>query len=321
DAADIDISTITDPNGLEIVRQDSYDYPLGRNWAQASGQSALSITLPYNNQYQLVAGEWYFNVRHYDSIDNLPKDLKVYYYIKSEEEMVTSEPLEMSLNFFVVDMPDYQGEHDPNLLEFISTLSDGLTQFGITLADYNIFEIGSEAETLTIIDSETDLNSNNNADDMDALFQLSEFVENSYLNIFLVRGFTGESLLGMAGGISGPTMIQGTKNSGVAINSFGSIENLYSYRNLQSETVIHEIGHFIGLFHTTESGGTRFDSMSDTPECPQAIFDTNNDHILSSSECRYVDGPNLMFWSAASFSQNHLSEGQLNIFKRSPVLK
>ena len=36
---------------------------------------------------------------------------------------------------------------------------------------------------------------------------------------------------------------------------------------LLGETAAHEMGHQLGLFHTTESGGTEFDILTDTAEC------------------------------------------------------
>ena len=36
---------------------------------------------------------------------------------------------------------------------------------------------------------------------------------------------------------------------------------------------LHELGHFLGLKHTTEYGGEEFDKLEDTPECPGMVKD------------------------------------------------
>ena len=45
---------------------------------------------------------------------------------------------------------------------------------------------------------------------------------------------------------------------------------------LLGETAAHEMGHQLGLFHTTESGGTQFDILSDTLECQKSTQDNNS---------------------------------------------
>ena len=97
---------------------------------------------------------------------------------------------------------------------------------------------------------------------------------------------------------------------------------------LLGETAAHEMGHQLGLFHTTEKEGTVFDILSDTPECPSSSQDNDNSGTLTAEECDGFGGNNLMFWttwSSASRSsgnkQETLSSHQQYVLKYSPIAK
>jgi hypothetical protein len=58
----------------------------------------------------------------------------------------------------------------------------------------------------------------------------------------------------------------------------------------------HEVGHFLGLLHTSERDGRVLESLPDTPECRQDT-DANESGIITAEECSAGAG-NLMFWQA-----------------------
>ena len=96
---------------------------------------------------------------------------------------------------------------------------------------------------------------------------------------------------------------------------------------LLGETAAHEMGHQLGLFHTTEMGGTVFDILTDTPEC-EISRDSSSDGTVSAEECDGYGANNVMFWttwSSASRSagkkQETLSSHQQHVLKYSPIAK
>lgn len=131
--------------------------------------------------------------------------------------------------------------------------------------------------------------------DLPRLFELSAGVGRPSVPIFLVRDVA--QTLGISGDIPGPQGVHGTAGSGIAIslgpiNAGGSTSDGIDLGRVMA----HELGHFLGLFHTTEQDGSSIEPLDDTPECP-ASHDTNGDGVVSPSECSGFGADNLMFWA------------------------
>lgn len=317
DAGDIDISDITDPSGFLMISPDPNSYPIGINMAQGPGQSAVSFTIPHGGDYEFRAGTWTFSVTHFDSPDGAPREVSIYTMVKNAPGGI------ININLWIVAIPDYQGDGDPNLKILTDEFRRIFSSAGFTIGAVNIIRLeGDIANRLTYLDSSSDKNRNDQSDDLDELFRLSSGVGNDYPNIFLVRHIGGGGILGIAGGIPGPQIIQGTAHSGVAVNMLGGFSALTpDFLAMQGATMAHELGHVLGLFHTTESDGKNFDPISDTPRCPESEYDTNGDGLVSANECASVDGGNLMFWASASFPQETLSATQRKTISLNPAVK
>ena len=141
------------------------------------------------------------------------------------------------------------------------------------------------------------------------------------VNLFFITDYTDAAYLGNAAGIPGSQGLKGSHN-GVLINlsahkTGGSLNN-----QLLGETAGHEMGHFLGLFHPSESAGTLFDPIADTPQCPLSQ-NSNNDSKLTAEECGQQYGAdNLMFWDSwENGNQDNLTEGQVYVLKRALIAK
>jgi hypothetical protein len=148
--------------------------------------------------------------------------------------------------------------------------------------------------------------------DINALRRTRMGEDDRTINLFVIGAFD-ESILGIAGGIPGPLGHQGTASSGTVVavephlDGNGDIDSVY-----MAQTIVHEVGHYLGLYHTTESGGSSWDPLPDTPQCTA--------DPTTPSAC--ADGDNFMFWTGGpDDEQSTFSAEQSNVFVSSPIVQ
>jgi hypothetical protein len=131
----------------------------------------------------------------------------------------------------------------------------GFSQGGVAF-----FDIG--AEFLQVAD----------VTEFDEMLTLTSIGGAGGLHTFLVQEvFDGASTIGIASGVPGALGTVGNKNSGVMAEILldPSLES-----NLDGSLLAHEIGHFLGLDHTTEFNGEA-DLIGDTPACPEQLIQSD----------------------------------------------
>jgi hypothetical protein len=87
------------------------------------------------------------------------------------------------------------------------------------------------------------------------------------LNVYCIRTFEAplNPVVGLSGGIPGPAF-NGSTDSGIALKMepfFQCNECLRAYSSLFA----HEVGHYLGFYHTSWADLSEWDPLSDTPEC------------------------------------------------------
>ncbi|OFX20418.1 MAG: hypothetical protein A2V77_02730 [Anaeromyxobacter sp. RBG_16_69_14] len=200
-----------------------------------------------------------------------------------------------------------------------------------------------------------------NVDEAGACGELSQLLKlaeaGNTLNIFFVSSFQATGLaenqliVGIDGTIPGPSTIGGTIASGAAVTThdlrFGSAHcngdpNLDCGADLTAYIIAHEAGHFLGLYHVTESGGTLFDPLDDSAPCPCSTCKaasatdrcsdaipppaTNTEHQMTVTECTASTscsgGANLMFWLLDSQgSLGILTPQQQAVIRANPLVQ
>jgi hypothetical protein len=189
--------------------------------------------------------------------------------------------------------------------------------------------------------------------DLSQLYTLSLQGRNA-VPVFLVESLTtsgNQIVLGKDGTIPGPASVGGTVFSGVVatgadLNS-GICGSGRSFSGCGADRVAyiaaHEVGHFFGLFHTTEGSGTAFDSVTDTPHCecqacvsasrksscadiipapatPTTVNPADCGVSTAGSNCAGAD--NLMFWAFdANRAVGVLSGQQSSVMRANPSVQ
>ena len=138
------------------------------------------------------------------------------------------------------------------------------------------------------------------------LFLTSASVTGNALTIYLINGFStpdfANGVAGVAGGIPSPNGLNGTLHSGAAI----ALQGVAS-ADSTGDDMSHEIGHTLGLYHTTESDGATYDPISDTLQCSAAQNQANP------SAC--PDAGNIMFWQLVGAASPAFTAGQGNVVR------
>ena len=176
------------------------------------------------------------------------------------------------------------------------------------------------------------------------------------LNVFFVSAFNatglqaGEQIVGVDGTIPGPSTFPGTVASGVAVTT-GDLRagrasctgglNLGCGADTTAYVIAHEGGHFLGLYHTTESDGTAFDPLLDTPTCACQVCaparsrrscadstpapSLGSEYQMSVADCTQSSacggGDDLMFWVLDTGSQGSLSAQQSQVMRANPLVQ
>ena len=140
---------------------------------------------------------------------------------------------------------------------------------------------------------------------------LSSTLATQAVNVFLVNTIQNDSsgsnsnltILGIDGAIGGP-VVNGTAVSGLAVSTFGDLDGYNPHCSTSvavcpltqqeesffqlGDTVTHEMGHYFGLNHLSESSGATHDLVQDTPICTQKQSVSGSQYITLNS-CRTLD--------------------------------
>ena len=141
------------------------------------------------------------------------------------------------------------------------------------------------------------------------------------VNVYFVQDFDDIAAYGISAGIPGAVAVQETAGSGVVVSVDAHL--MPDFETLDTKelgaTIAHEVGHHLGLYHTTERTGDVHDALHDTPECPSSR-DVNRDGQVTPSECDGFGARYVMFWTTSNLPQNRWSTTQKDVLAKSPSM-
>ena len=296
--------SLTDPDGTNILSSSSalYNYSSGR----LGGYGFASVLVPHTSNFSAKAGTWTF--KNYSN-DRVKLTLRT--GSAPSTVTITVQPYITGTTWSAND-----------IASAMSVMSTIYSNNGITLR---------VKDTITISDSQYATVSKSFIDSTTS--GLVSQGSSDTVNLFFVEDQPSSetAILGVSAGIPGTMSIASSWNGVInylTAHATGSTIN----SQLLGETAAHEMGHWLGLFHTTESGGTLFDPLSDTPQCPisraNEVDHYDNDTLVYAEDCDGYGADNLMFWTtwstssqAAGKTQENLSTEQQYILKYSPIAR
>ena len=296
--------SVTDPDGGIIW--DTASDPNGYNVRCFATDDVHSFLHPTSPAEPLREGT--YQLEPYS--DPTPADVDVTAVYRIGEP---ASDLVLDVTFHFVGVPGLDTSTVDGHSAFQSMLGDLdtlLFDAGVQLGDVAYEDVTSSVDELTLIESEDGPNS-----ELGQLLAKSGSGIERRLHAFWVQGidYGGLEVVGQAGSTPGPGVVQGTSHSGVALSAV----DLDDKPDFTAVLVAHEIGHYLGLFHTIEKDGFSWDPLEDTPICG-AENDLNGDLLLAPSECDGLGGDNLMFWTLGGLRD--ATDAQRAVVRRHPAV-
>jgi hypothetical protein len=193
----------------------------------------------------------------------------------------------IDLNVFLAPGLSITGpETDTKLQAVLSRVDDIFGEIGLGVGDVDYYQL-----------SDTAYNSVSSSE-FPQLLGETYVASETRMNVFFVQTALGGGTLGVAAALPGPKL-NASAVSGVMVDFD------WSDAAAVGQVTAHEIGHYLGLYHTAESDGSH-DIIADTLECP--------------GQCSSASGGYLMHWQYAGASIPIITDGQAHVILAHPLV-
>ncbi len=296
------------PSGKDLIEQAAYttrgarEIPGLVDWLYPNEPSAVVEEGTYS---LLIRGRDAFTNENLNG-----EDIKVSIYMSQDKPEDTCG---LHVDFLVDDAALSLESFDLAVERIVEQLDLNYRQVGIKIADYQTYRINMQSPDIDLGDgSATSI-----VDDVLArTIPLGAARQNS-LHVMLVRRIGGSDNptfdpAGYSMGLPGPYAAnRGTSAVLVSTELYADGTGVLDADGLAS-SLAHEMGHFLGLYHTSEREGANHDPIADTPQCDNEFSCTDEfrRNIMTSS-----------FWlqGGPPAGRNVFSEGQGKVMRGHPL--
>ncbi len=262
----------------------------------------------------------------------------------------------LDVNFYLVTdtLTAATAATDPSVARMRQTLATVLAGAGLTLGTVGFVDVPPAVKTR--FSNGVNVDQSGPCSEVATILQLS--TPGNAMNLFLVNQLISAQpgtgvVVGIDGTVPGPSSAGGTVWSGALVSiqdltgggsaaCQGAVSPTTCGPDATAYIAAHETGHFLGLYHDTESTGTLFDPVKDTPTCLcsacapasqvancSAAAVTATTYQVTTIDCTAQlanpssvcgGGENLMFWLLGSRSTGAVTPQQARIVRANPLV-
>lgn len=258
------LAELITPGGRDIIEGGIYQTRGAREVA-----GLVDWLYPNSPEMKAKPGKYTLTVRGRDARTkkNSNEDIEVLIYLAKKKPSATCG---IRLDFLIDDEALDEGSFEAAVEHIVNEINVRYRTIGIEVENYQIYRINMNDNGLDLGDG----SATRIVDDVLARAIPSGAARKDAMHILFVRkiGGTNNPTFDPAGysmGLPGPyARSRDTSAVLVATEKYAGSNGLDA--DGLASSLAHEMGHYLGLYHTSEPNGTNHDPLPDTPECDAA---------------------------------------------------